>query len=162
MRHPEQAPRAQLPQAGNMVSKLAHAVDAWLWRQGLGHPVIMPVVRNELLLAGFLLLVGGALFFLSSWPFWFAFGLAIMAITVYSLSRFFLKTRLDAYSGALLMQVLVRWLGRLLVISVLVWLALVEWRAPVTALAGGVAGATMVALVTYAVKSRPPKTGGWQ
>ena len=140
-----------------MTNRLAHAVDAWLWRQGLGHPVIMPVIRNELLLAGGLLLLGVAASFFTTWPFWFAFGLAIMAVTVYSLSRFFLKTRLDAFSGALLMQVLFRWLGRLLVISVLVYLALVEWRAPVTALAGGVAGATIVALVTFAVKSRPPR-----
>ena len=140
-----------------MTNRLAHAVDAWLWRQGLGHPVIMPVIRNELLLAGCLLPLGAAVSFFTTWPFWFAFGLAIMAVTVYSLSRFFLKTRLDAFSGALLMQVLFRWLGRLLVISVLVYLALVEWRAPVTALAGGVAGATIVALVTFAVKSRPHK-----
>lgn len=140
-----------------MINRLIHAVDAWLWRQGLGHPVIMPVIRNELLLAGGLLLLGVAASFFTTWPFWFAFGLAIMAVTVYSLSRFFLKTRLDAFSSALLMQVLFRWLGRLLVISVLVYLALVEWRAPVTALAGGVAGATIVALVTFAVKSRPPR-----
>ena len=137
-----------------MFHRVAHAVDAWLWRKGLGHPVIMPIIRNELLLSCFLLVLGGAVFFLSSWPFWFAFGLAIMAVTVYSLARFFLKAPLDAYSKALLMSVLVRWLGRLLVIGVLVYLALIECQAPPTALAGGVAGATLVALVTFAVKSR--------
>lgn len=137
-----------------MFHRVAHAVDAWLWRKGLGHPVIMPIIRNELLLSCFLLVLGGAVFFLSSWPFWFAFGLAIMAVTVYSLSSFFLKAPLDAYSNALLMRVLLRWLGRLLTISVLVYLALIECQAPPTALAGGVAGATLVALVTFAVKSR--------
>lgn len=142
-----------------MFHKVAHAVDAWLWRKGLGHPVIMPVIRNEFLLAAVLLPLGGAVFFLSTWPFWFAFGLAIMAVTVYSISSFFLKTPLDAYSKALLMSVLLRWVGRLLVISVLVYLALVECQAPPTALAGGVAGATIVALVTYAVKSRSHREG---
>ena len=138
-----------------MTKKLAHAVDAWLWRQGMGHPVVMPLIRNELLLVGFLLPLGVALFFFTAWFFWFAFGVAIMAATVYNLSSFLLKTRLDVFSGALLMQVLFRWMTRLLVISVLVYLALVKWRAPATALAGGVAGATIVALVTFAQKSRP-------
>ena len=140
-----------------MIHKLSHAVDAWLWRQGLGHPVIMPIIRNEVLLSAMFLLLGIAVFFLSSWPFWFAFGLAIMTVTVYSLARFFLKAPLDAYSRILLMQVLLRWMGRLLVISVLVYLALIECQAPPTALAGGVAGATVVALATYAAKSRPQR-----
>lgn len=137
-----------------MFHKIVHAVDAWLWRQGLRDPVVMPVVRNELLLAGILLLLGGAVFFLSTWPFWFAFGLAIMAVTVYSLASFFLRAPLDAYSKSLLMSVLARWLGRLLVTGVLVYLALIEWRASPSALVGGVAVATAVALITYAAQTR--------
>ena len=43
---------------------MTHSLDAWLWRRGIGHPVIRPLVRNELLLTALFLLarLGGALF----------------------------------------------------------------------------------------------------
>lgn len=31
---------------------MIHSLDAWLWRRGIDHPVIRPLVRNEMLLTG--------------------------------------------------------------------------------------------------------------
>ena len=70
---------------------MTHSLDAWLWRRGIGHPVIRPLVRNELLLTALFLLGGGAAFSATPWFFWFGVGLGIMTLTFWSLARFFLR-----------------------------------------------------------------------
>ena len=37
-------------------------IDKWLWSMGLGHPQVMPIVRNEILLSVSTLLCGLLLF----------------------------------------------------------------------------------------------------
>ena len=73
---------------------MTHSLDAWLWRRGIGHPVIRPLVRNELLLTALFLLGGGAAFSATPWFFWFGVGLGIMTLTFWSLARFFLRAGL--------------------------------------------------------------------
>ena len=96
---------------------MTHSLDAWLWRRGIGHPVIRPLVRNELLLTALFLLGGGAAFSATPWFFWFGVGLGIMTLTFWSLARFFLRAGLGEYSTAFLRVVLLRWGGRLLLLG---------------------------------------------
>ena len=75
--------------AARTLKTMTHSLDAWLWRRGIGHPVIRPLVRNELLLTALFLLGGGAIFSATPWFFWFGVGLGIMTLTFWSLARFF-------------------------------------------------------------------------
>ena len=131
-----------------------HWLDAWLWRRGIGHPIIRPLVRNEILLAGFSLLAGVLLLGLTDWLFWFGTGAAVMALTFWSLARFFLRRGLGEYNSALLWLVLLRWLARLALLAGLLWLALVEYRAPAGAILGGVTAGAITALGSFALATR--------
>ena len=132
----------------------AFLIDRWLWRKGLGHPQIMPILRNEMLLALVSLLAGLALFLVSSWLFWFGVGASVMAMTFYGLARFFLRTNVGGYETGLLISVLIRWAGRLLLTVILLYVALVLCAAPVSAILSGLVSASILALVTYAVQAK--------
>ena len=102
--------------AARTLKTMTHSLDAWLWRRGIGHPVIRPLVRNELLLTALFLLGGGAIFSATPWFFWFG--------------------------------------GRLLLLTGLLYLALIVCKAPVTAILGGLTAGAATALITFAVASR--------
>ena len=133
---------------------LPYALDRWLWQKKLGHPLVMPIVRNEILCALAGLGLGLLLAPITLWLFWFGFGFAILALTFFTLAHFFLHIRLDAYSSALFMRVLFRWCGRLLVTALLLYIALVLCAAPVSAILAGLVAASVVALVTYAIHAQ--------
>lgn len=139
--------------------KMIHSLDAWLWRRGIGHPAIRALLRNEILLAAVFLLGGGLAFIATTWIFWFGTGLAIMAWTFWGLARFFLRQGIGDYSTAFLRLVLVRWVGRLVIIGVLLYVALVICKAPVFAIVGGMAAAGACALASYALALRGVKRG---
>ena len=128
----------------------AFLLDRWLWRRGMGHPVIMPVVRNEMLAAFAAVGAGAALYALTPWILWFGVGLSVMALTFFSLAQFFLRRELGAYSTALFLSVLARWGVRLLLIACVLYVALVVCGAPVSAILAGLVTASILALVTYA------------
>ena len=144
------------------LKSMTHSLDAWLWRRGVSHPVIRPLVRNELLLTALFLLSGGMIFAVTPWFFWFGVGLGLMAMTFWSLARFFLRVGLGEYSTAFLRVVLLRWGGRLLLLAGLLYLALIVWQAPVTAILGGLTAGVVAALLTFAVASRETRGASGQ
>ncbi|MBQ7618121.1 MAG: hypothetical protein IJS50_04530 [Desulfovibrio sp.] len=129
-------------------------LEKWLWRQGLSHPTVLPIVRNELFGAILSLGLGLLLFYYTAWLFWFGFGFAILALTFYSLARFFLRLKIGQFTNQLLFGVLLRWGGRLLLTLLLLYFALVVCAAPVLALLAGLVAASFLALVTYAYQAR--------
>lgn len=133
---------------------IMHGLDAWLWRRGIGHPVIRPLVRNEMLLTGFFLLGGGLAFTLTPWFFWFGVGLGIMTLTFWGLARFFLRAGLGEYSAAFLRVVLFHWGGRVLFLAALLYVALIVCKAPVSAILSGLTASAATALLTFALVSR--------
>lgn len=133
---------------------IMHGLDAWLWRRGIGHPVIRPLVRNEMLLTGFFLLGGGLAFTLTPWFFWFGVGLGIMTLTFWGLARFFLRAGLGEYSAAFLRVVLFHWGGRVLFLAALLYVALIVCKAPVSAILSGLTASAATALLTFARVSR--------
>jgi hypothetical protein len=118
------------------------------------HPTIGPLLRNMLLLSLLCLAAGGAIFVLTSWLFWFAVGICLMALIFFGLTRFFLRSGLGDYSTALLRIVLLRWGGRLLVMTGLLYLALIVCKAPPDAILGGFTAGAATALLTYATVAR--------
>lgn len=129
-------------------------LDAWLWRHGIDHPSLRVVIRNEILFAALILCAGMLLYAVTVWLFWFGLGAACMAWTLWSLSRFFLRHPLGTYSSALLRVVIVRWLGRLIVLGLLFYVALAHGKAPALALAGGIAASGLCAIASYAQAQR--------
>ncbi|MBQ7585660.1 MAG: hypothetical protein IJU40_05365 [Desulfovibrionaceae bacterium] len=128
-------------------------LDKWLWQKGFGHPLVQPLVRNQILGAIFLLGLGSLLYLYTVWIFWLGVGATIMALTFFSLAHFFLHLDLDNYNKALLFSVLLRWAGRLLLTVCLLFVALVLCAAPVSAILAGLVCASILALVTFAIYS---------
>lgn len=128
--------------------------DAWLRRRGIAHPVMTPVVRNVLLTAAFLLAAGAVAWGWRAWPLWAGVGAAIPAWIFWGLARFFLRRPLGEYSTAFLRVVLLRFVARMLVLAVAVYVILVECAASPFALVGGLTVGFAVALATFAAASR--------
>ena len=137
-----------------MLGPLLKDIDNWLWRRGISHPVILPLVRNLILFTGICLGMGGVGYAHMPGLFWFGVGAAMITWTFRGLARFFLRQPLGEYSTAFLRVVLLRWGGRLAVLAVVTYVALAVCGAPLTALLGGLAAATALALITYAWASR--------
>lgn len=137
-----------------MLGPLLKDIDNWLWRRGISHPVILPLVRNLILFTGICLGMGGVGYAHMPGLFWFGVGAAMITWTFWGLARFFLRQPLGVYSTAFLRVVLLRWGGRLAVLAVVTYVALAVCGAPLTALLGGLAAATALALITYAWASR--------
>ncbi|MDD4701661.1 MAG: hypothetical protein PHI96_05515 [Desulfovibrio sp.] len=133
---------------------MIHSLDAWLWRRGIDHPAVRVMVRNEFLLTALVLLLGAALYTVAPWIIWFGVGLAIMAWTFWGLARFFLRRGLGDYSTAFLRIVLIRWLGRLVLVGGILYISLIICQAPVFALVGGMLAGGMCALVSFALATR--------
>lgn len=137
-----------------MLGPLLKDIDNWLWRRGISHPVILPLVRNLILFTGICLGMGGVGYAHMPGLLWFGVGAAMITWTFWGLARFFLRQPLGEHSTAFLRVVLLRWGGRLAVLAVVTYVALAVCGAPLTALLGGLAAATALALITYAWASR--------
>ncbi|MBQ9452336.1 MAG: hypothetical protein IJU65_03460 [Desulfovibrio sp.] len=137
---------------------MIHGLDAWLWKQGIHHPAIRVVLRNEILFAAVFLLTGALLYAITAWVFWFGVGVSFMVWTFWGLARFFLRHSLGIYSSAFLRIVIVRWLVRFVIMGALLYVALAICKAPVFAIAGGLLAGGMCALLSYSYSthgSRP-------
>jgi hypothetical protein len=133
---------------------MKQSLDAFLWRQGLWHPTIGPLLRNIGVLSLLCLTAGGVLFVLTPWLFWFGMGMFFMATIFLGLARFFLRSGLGDYSTAFLRIVLWRWGSRLLILAGLLYVALIVCKAPPDAILGGLTAGIATALLTYATAAR--------
>ncbi|MDR3320182.1 MAG: hypothetical protein LBS77_04485 [Desulfovibrio sp.] len=133
---------------------VTHSLDAMLWRHGMWHPAIGPLLRNIVLLTLFCLATGGAFFVISSWFFWFGVGMGLMALIFFGLAHFFLRSGLSDYSTSFLRIVLLRWGGRQVILAGLLYTALIVCKAPPSAILGGFAASVAAALFTYALAVR--------
>lgn len=127
------------------------ALDKWLWRRGIRHLQMLPLLRN-LMLASFLLLVLGglaALCRLGASLFWLGMGCALMTWIFWELARFFLRRPLSENSMAMLPLLLLRWGLRFGVAAGVVYLVLVVGRASPLVFVAGVVLAEIIALASY-------------
>ena len=124
-----------------MIKALILRLDALLWRRGFHRPEVRLAMRNELLFAVPLLLVGICLLPLTSWLVWFAAGALLVALNFYGLARFIQGLSLSAYSQTLLIGMLVRSNLRLVFSAVFLYGILVWLEASVWAVVAGITGA---------------------
>lgn len=127
------------------------ALDEWLWRRGIRHLQMLPLLRN-LILISLLLLAAGGLTALCGWGaalFWLGTGCALMTWIFWELARFFLRRPLSDNGMAMLPLLLLRWGLRFGVAAGIVYLALVVGRASPLVFVAGVVLAEIIALASY-------------
>ena len=64
-----------------MLGPLLKDIDNWLWRRGISHPVILPLVRNLILFTGICLGMGGVGYAHMPGLLWFGVGAAMITWT---------------------------------------------------------------------------------
>jgi hypothetical protein len=131
-----------------VITALIHRLDALLWQRGFHRPEVRLVMRNELLFAVPLLLLGVCLLPLTPWLLWFAAGALLIAWNFYGLARFIQGLSLKAYSQALLIGLLVRSNLRLVFSALFLYGILVWLEASVWAVVAGITGAMGLLAVT--------------
>lgn len=129
--------------------KWIHKLEALLWRQGISHPVILPLLRNEFCAVIAVLLCGIALLPWTLWPLSFGLGLLCMAWILWAWARFFFRVPLGEYSSAFLRAVLLNWLVRLMIVAILLYCALAIFKISALALLAGLASGLGLALLSF-------------
>lgn len=143
----------KVPSAG---CTLLTRLDDWLWRRGIRHLQILPLVRNLLLGSALLLLTGGALALLHlGWGLlWAGVGCTLMTWIFWELAHFFLRRSLGKNGMAILPLLLVRWGLRLGIGAGVVYLVLIVGRASPMAFVAGLVLAEIIALASYVRAAR--------
>lgn len=131
-------------------SKVCEPLDGFLWHRDITHPIIRPLLRNEILAAGICVILGGAFYLVFPWLFWFGCGLLCMVWVFWSWAKFFLKMNPMDYGSAFIRAFFMNFGLRFLALAFLLYLALAVFRAPVSALLAGLACGAALALLSYA------------
>lgn len=142
--------------APEVAGRFSARLDDWLWRRGIRHLQILPLLRNLLLASALLLLAGGALAALRlGWGLlWAGVGCLLMTWIFWELARFFLRRSLGENGMAILPLLLVRWGLRLGIGAGVVYLVLIVWGASPLAFVAGLVLAEIIALASYVHAAR--------
>lgn len=130
--------------------KICEPLDGFLWRKDISHPIIRPLIRNEIMACGLCMLAGAAVYAVFSWLFWFGAGICCMTWLFWSWARFFLRRPPQNYGPGSLMPVIMRFGLRMIVVAALLFLALAVFRAAAAAILAGLVTGAVLALVSYA------------
>lgn len=128
-------------------------LDGLLWKKGINHGVIRPMLRNQILIGGALILLGGLCYIIWPWLFWAACGFIFMSFIFLSWSRFFLSSN-DNWGNSGLMKIIVPFLLRLLFFGVLLYFCMRYMDASIIAIIIGFAAAAFMGLFSYAFYMR--------
>ena len=130
--------------------KVCEPLDGFLWHKDISHPILRPLLRNQILAAGAAILAGASLYAVFPWFFWFGCGMACMGWIFWSWTRFFLRVPLENYGAVLLRAVFVHFGLRLLLFAVLLYLALALLQAPASAIVIGMICGAFLGLASFA------------
>ena len=131
--------------------KICVPLDGYLWHKNIYHHLVRPTLRNQILASGACILAGAALYAAFPGVFWFGAGLVCMTWIVWSWARFFLNTNIGEFSAAFLRSILLRFVLRLIILAMLLYLALAWCKAPAPAILAGMIGGAVLALASYAI-----------
>lgn len=131
--------------------KICEPLDGFLWHRDISHPIIRPLLRNQILAAGTCILGGAVCLAIVPWLFWFGSGILCMTWIFWSWARFFLRMNWTEYSTAFLRAILLHFGLRLLLLAFLLYLALRFCSAPAPAILAGMICGAFLGLGTYAL-----------
>lgn len=129
--------------------KICEPLDGFLWHKDISHPIIRPLLRNQILAAGAALLTGVACYRAFPWLFWFGAGILCMTWIFWSWARFFLRVNLGEYSAAFLRAILFRFGARLILLAIMLYMALAWAAAPAPAILAGMVAGAILAIFSY-------------
>lgn len=130
--------------------KICEPLDGYLWHRNIPNYLIRPLLRNQILASGALILAGGACFFAFPSLFWAGIGLLAITWVFWSWTKFFLRANIRDYSSAFLRTVLLRFFGRLALFAFLLYVALAICKAPAGALLVGMVCGAAIAIISSA------------
>lgn len=131
---------------------LQGGLDEWIRRRGITHPLIVPILRNQLLILLVLFFAASAFATESLMGVWFCAGFAIISFVLYSWAQFFSKVNLGTYTNAFLRVIMLRFVLRLFLLAVALYGLIVLAHANPMLLLAGVAVGTFAPLLTWALK----------
>lgn len=129
---------------------MSGGLDAWLERRGIKHPLIMPVIRNQILILLCAIFAGSAAGGETLWGIWFSVGFGLMTYILFSWARFFLRNPFGNFGMMVMRAVLLHFFLRLVLLAVALYAALVWGHAQPLPLLTGIAAGTMAPLLTVA------------
>lgn len=127
-------------------------LDDFLRKRGITHPLIVPILRNQILILLALFFAATAFATESMTGIWFCSGFAVMTYILYSWANFFSHSRLDNFGAAFFSAIILCFTLRLLVLAAGVYALLVVARANPMLFLAGVAVGSFAPLLTWAVK----------
>ena len=134
----------------NFWRKICVPLDGYLWHRDITHHLIRPVLRNQILASGAFILAGAAIYAAAPWLFWFGSGFCCITWIFWSWARFFLGANISDYSAAFLRAILLRFLLRLVILALLLYMAFAFCQAPASAIVAGMIGGSLLGLGTFA------------
>ena len=150
--HPSHCLRIATTETSLAKIALTGGLDDFLRRRGITHPLIVPILRNQLLILLVLFFISSAFATESLTGIWFCSGFAVITYILYSWANFFSRSRLDNFGSAFFGAVIVRFTLRLFILGAGIYALLILAKAnPMLFLAGVVVG-TFAPLLTWAVK----------
>lgn len=136
--------------------KICEPLDGFLWHRDISHPIIRPLIRNEILASGLCILAGAACYAIFPHLFWFGTGLLCITWVFWNWTRFFTRVNIGEYSSAFLRSILWRFTGRLFFLAILLYFALAWFGASAAAILAGMIIGACLALASYAIKTAFP------
>lgn len=129
----------------NIITK----IDSWIVAHRLWHPLIGPILRNELLSSACFLIIGISLAPFFTHVFWFGVGNLVMAMTFLGLLRMFVNISGIYEKKGIIFFVIFRWTARLLLTGIFLYLFIVYLHANVLSLSLGLLFGLVLAILTH-------------
>lgn len=133
--------------------KICQPLDGFLWYRDISHPIIRPLLRNQILASAACMLMGALCYAVLPWLFWAGTGLLCITWIFWSWARFFLRVNIGEYSAAFLRAILLRFGARLLLLAVLLYIALAWAKAPAPAILAGMICGAFLAIASYVAQA---------
>lgn len=134
----------------NFWKKICEPLDGFLWHRDITHPVIRPVLRNEILASGSCILIGGLIYIVFPWLFWFGCGIFCIAWIFWNWARLFLRMDPNNMGSLFFRAIILNFGGRFIILAVVLFLVMTIFKAIIGALIAGLVCGAFLALYSYA------------
>ena len=131
---------------------LTGGLDDFIRRRGITHPLIVPVLRNQILILLFVFFASTAFATECMAGIWFCAGFATITWVLWNWAGFFSHLHFDSFAAAFFGAFVLRFMLRLVLLAVAVYALLVHAKADPMLFLAGVAVGSFAPLLTWAFK----------
>ena len=112
-------------------------IDTRLYRLGFAAPAVRHLLGTQIVISAAGLVIGLFCIWFSAWPLVFGVGAAVTTYSLWQISRFAQGAILQQFSAALAIRLAMGFMFRLALISIVLFVLVVQLRAPVAPLVLG-------------------------